>query len=57
MKLTRQKMSEAAYSDIVKVEHEKHYEVDTQKIKSDDYIECPHDEDSFISGIQDDGAA
>ncbi len=56
MKLLKSDMTKEEYSKIVTLSTPEHYEINASILSSDDYIQCPHDNDTFISGVQEDGS-
>lgn len=49
-------MSTEEYCKIVIINTPDRYEIDAKKINKNDSIQCPHDLDTYISGVQDDGS-
>lgn len=56
MKLLKSNMTVEEYSSIVTMDTQDKYEIDVKKINKEDLIQCPYDQDTFISGVQDDGS-
>ena len=52
MKILKSAMSIQEYSKIVTSTTPDKYEIDVSKISREDLIQCPHDQDTFISGVQ-----
>jgi len=56
MKIYKNKIPHSEYSKIVNDGSIQKYEVNVKLLKPDEMIQCPYDDDTFISGIQEDGS-
>jgi len=56
MKIYKNTIPQSEYSKIVSDESTQKYEINVKLLKHDEMIQCPHDDDTFISGIQEDGS-